>query len=132
VSFDNDVLAIGSKSYTEAPTAVLLYPTACTPTGVGEPVPVPGQLQLRAQPNPFNPAVTLRFTVPQLVDGALSVYDARGRLVSTLARGPFSAGDHAFQWYGRDDAGRMMASGSYLVRLRAGDWSESRGVTLLK
>jgi len=132
VSFDNNVLAIGSKSYTEAPTAVLLYPTVCVSTGVGEPVPAPGRLQLRAQPNPFNPAVTLRFTVPQLVDGELSVYDARGRLVSTLARGPFSAGDHAFQWYGRDDAGRMVASGSYLVRLRAGDWSEARGVTLLK
>lgn len=35
-------------------------------------------------------------------------------------------------WNGRDDSGRLSASGVYLVRMRAGDFEQTRKVQLLK
>jgi flagellar hook assembly protein FlgD len=48
----------------------------------------------------------------------LAVYDLRGRLVCTLVEAFQRMGEHGVIWDGRDDAGRSLASGSYLVRLR--------------
>jgi len=38
-----------------------------------------------------------------------------------LVAGFAPAGDHAATWDGRDDAGRPVASGTYLLRLRVGE-----------
>jgi flagellar hook assembly protein FlgD len=43
------------------------------------------------------------------------VFDLGGRLVRTLHRGPLAAGPHAFEWNGRDQAGRRAAAGVYFV-----------------
>jgi len=45
-------------------------------------------------PNPFNPTTTLSFVLPQAARVNLAVYDARGRLVSTLVDGWRQAGAH--------------------------------------
>ncbi len=70
-----------------------------------------------AHPNPFNPEVSVAFTVGRAGPVQLVVYDAAGRRVATLADRPFTAGPHAVSWDGRDDAGRSAASGTYVVRL---------------
>jgi hypothetical protein len=52
--------------------------------------------------------------------------------VRTLVDGPFVAGSHEALWDGRDDAGRGVASGVYLMQLRGSDFTESRAATLLR
>ncbi len=42
------------------------------------------------------------------------------------------AGYHTRTWDGRDDSGRMVGSGLYLYRLKAGDFTQVRKMTLLK
>ena len=84
-------------------------------------------------PNPFNPATTIAFSLaePEAVD--LAVYDLTGRLVRVLLAGEsMTAGEHAAVWTGRDDRGRDLAAGVYLVRLKAGDFSAVRRLTLIK
>lgn len=72
--------------------------------------------RLQVAPNPFNPQTAVNFNLP--ADGRITidVYDAAGRKVRRLSDSIRTAGQHSVQWNGRDDAGRSMASGLYLIR----------------
>jgi hypothetical protein len=48
---------------------------------------------------------------------SVAVYDVRGRLVRQLESGPFYGGIRSLTWDGRDDNGREVSQGIYLVRL---------------
>jgi flagellar hook assembly protein FlgD len=62
----------------------------------------------------------------------LRVYDARGRLVTTLLDSAMPAGTHDVTWAGRNQAGQPAASGVYFYKLEAGGLSLSRRMVLLK
>jgi flagellar basal-body rod modification protein FlgD len=64
--------------------------------------------------------------------GVLRVYDARGRLVSTVAEGPLTSGDHKFEWDGRDIRGQKVPSGVYFIRFEGENKSLSKKVVLLR
>jgi flagellar hook assembly protein FlgD len=88
-------------------------------------------------PNPFNPLTRIEYEVPAReggspVDVELSVFDAQGRLVRTLARGPHAPGRHVVTWDGRDGSGRSVATGIYLARLSAGGARVTHKLTLLR
>ncbi len=89
-------------------------------------------LRLAACPNPFNPAVTLSFTLAEPCAVNLGVYDLRGRHLATLASGPLTDGPHSIVWRGLDAAGRSLASGAYLLRLDAGGQTYRHTVTLIR
>ncbi|MBD3221605.1 hypothetical protein GF314_10220 [bacterium] len=83
-------------------------------------------------PNPFNPSTTLAFRIEESGRVRLGVFDVRGRLVRSLVDGQLPVGDHAIAWHGRNDAGELVSSGTYFVRLMAPDRSETRTITLVK
>ena len=83
-------------------------------------------------PNPFNPSTRIVFSLPQASSVSLAVYGLDGRLVRVLANGDWAAGRHEAVWDGRDDAGRAVASGSYVCRLQAAGQVQSRKLTLTK
>lgn len=72
------------------------------------------------RPNPFAGAASLSFSLATESEATLAVYDLRGARVRTLATGRQAAGEHAVRWDGRDEGGRAVAPGVYLVRLDAG------------
>ncbi len=97
------------------------------------PLPAADGLRLAAAPNPFNPATQLSFTLARTSVVELAIFDARGRRVRALAAGEtFAAGRHDLRWDGCDAAGRAVAAGAYLARLRAGDEVEIQKLTLAK
>ena len=85
-----------------------------------------------AAPNPFNPATSIGFTLdrPGLV--ALDVFGLDGRKVRSLVSGVITAGYHDVVWRGRDDAGRVLPSGAYVVRLQGGGGVAGAKVLLLQ
>lgn len=85
-----------------------------------------------AAPNPFNPATRMRFDLDRGERVTLAVYDITGRRIATLVDGYRPAGRHTVRWSGRDDGGRAVASGTYLMRLRVGDGLQIRRVTLVR
>jgi hypothetical protein len=89
-------------------------------------------LEVTASPNPFNPHTTIYFDLPAAANVDLVVYDLAGRRVKTLATGFLPAGQHRAPWNGRDESGRLVASGTYVCRLRAGNHVESERIMLLK
>jgi subtilisin family serine protease len=79
--------------------------------------PVPGDLDLHAAPNPFNPTTEIRFVLPRAGRAVVRVYDLRGALVQELNAGEQPAGPLSVTWRGRDRSGRAVPSGAYLYRL---------------
>jgi ligand-binding sensor domain-containing protein len=78
-------------------------------------------------PNPFNPSTNISFNLPAKSFVSLKVYDLLGREVAALAAQTMSAGTHALQW----NAGKM-PSGVYFYRLKAGTFTQTKKLVLLK
>ncbi len=104
------------------------------PTTSGLPTDVPhGVAQLLdPAPNPFNPSTSIRLVLPVAGPVLLDVYDAAGRRVRELLDETLDPGQHVVTWDGRDDAGRALGSGLYVLRMRAGGASDSRRLLLVK
>jgi hypothetical protein len=83
-------------------------------------------------PNPFAAQTTISYQLEERGAATLEVFDLLGRRVRVLAEGEQSAGSHTIAWDGRDAAGRPVANGVYLVRLRTGDASATRRVSVLR
>jgi flagellar hook capping protein FlgD len=87
---------------------------------------------LQNRPNPFNPQTTIQYSIGREGWATLAVYNSLGRCVRTLVARAAVPGAYAVQWNGRDDSGRLLASGPYLYRLTVGDVEETRRMLLLK
>ncbi len=83
-------------------------------------------------PNPFNPNTTVRFQVPKTSDVAVKIYDMLGQEVRTLFAGVTQRGTYTVNWDGLSDAGVQMSSGSYIYRMTAGEFVQSKKMILLK
>ena len=83
-------------------------------------------------PNPFNPETTIRYDVARTGIVRLSVYALTGQLVRILVDTEHPTGSYAVTWDGTDDTGRDVASGLYLCRMEAGQFSAVRKLVLVK
>ena len=83
-------------------------------------------------PNPFNPATTIQYSLPQAGPVSLKVYDMAGQVVRHLVAQDQVAGSHQVVWDGMDASGAPTANGVYLYELRAGEYRALRKMLLLK
>jgi hypothetical protein len=106
----------------------------CPPIGIHDVRPQsPPRLQVRApRPNPFLERTTIPFYLPRGGEVSVGIYDVMGRRVRVLEPGWHTAGDHALEWDGRDDAGRRVPSGAYVARIRAGGEELTRTLLLIR
>ena len=88
---------------------------------------IPQTLSLTVHPNPFNSSARIGFDLPKGGPIKLEVFDETGRRVRTLMHGPQEAGHHEAAF---DEDG--LASGTYFVRLRAGNLTRSQKMVLVK
>lgn len=75
-------------------------------------------LRLTGAPNPFNPQVVLSWRQARAGEVRLTIHDARGRRVRTLASGGAPAGEVQLVWDGADARQRRLPAGVYLARLQ--------------
>ncbi len=68
-------------------------------------------------PNPFNPNTTIRYSLPEKTYVRLKVFDTLGRQVRVLFDGEQLQGEQQTFWNGRDNSGRLVASGVYFYRI---------------
>jgi len=83
-------------------------------------------------PNPFNSSTTIDFSLAELEDVQLAIYNLVGQEIVTLVDGRREAGTHALRWDGRDDEGRELTSGVYFYRLLAGEQVEMQKLILVQ
>lgn len=99
-----------------------------TTTAVEDVLSVPTEFALQQNyPNPFNPSTTIRFNIPTQSHVSLKIYDIMGREVTTLVNEELASGTHEFQFNASH-----LASGMYIARLQAGNFSAVNKMTLLK
>lgn len=78
-------------------------------------------------PNPFNPTTRINCSLSKPYQVTLKIFDAAGRLVSTLINETLSEGEYNKVWDGHN-----MHSGLYFYQLTAGNISETKKMILLK
>ena len=78
-------------------------------------------------PNPFNPVITIRFTIPMSGQYAIHIYSVTGRLIKTLFDNHFSAGHYAVKW---DASG--LASGVYWLKMESVNHIQVNKITLVQ
>ena len=78
-------------------------------------------------PNPFNPETVIRFEVPERRHTRLDVFDVLGRVVETLVDETLSPGTYRAVFKADD-----LPSGVYFYRLKAGAFTETRSMVLLR
>ncbi len=134
VTGEGGMVTVLSRYATTGPQAMVrFHPVPCGLTAAPDPdLPPVSPLQLTAAPNPFNPRVDFSFSTPQAGRAELAVFDLRGRRIAIIHEGYLAAGPQRFQWNGRNDGGRPVASGGYVARLEAGGVAVSRPVTLVR
>jgi subtilisin family serine protease len=79
-------------------------------------------------PNPFNPVTNIGFELPQASEVTLKVYDMLGREVAALMTNTrMSTGAHTVAFEASE-----LPSGIYLYQLEAGEWSQTKKMSLIK
>jgi flagellar hook assembly protein FlgD len=76
-------------------------------------------LGLSLGPNPVRARATISFSLPTASHTSLKVYSVRGQVLRTLIDCRVDQGTRSMVWDGRDNEGRRVAPGLYVVRLRS-------------
>jgi hypothetical protein len=92
---------------------------------------------LQNYPNPFNPETWIPFKVSKTADVTIKIYNISGQLVRSLNLGQLEPGSYltkerAAYWNGRSDNGEKVASGIYLYYIKAGSFSSTKKMVVLK
>ncbi|MEE9170459.1 MAG: FlgD immunoglobulin-like domain containing protein [bacterium] len=83
-------------------------------------------------PNPFNPTTEIQVEIPMAGRVEISIYDILGRSIRVLKSDKLASGIHSFHWDGANNAGKRVASGFYLYKVKLGQYHAIRKMLLLK
>lgn len=112
--------------YANVPDSVLLPVEPVIPG-------VPREFSLRQNyPNPFNPETTIEFETPRRENVSLVIYNIIGQRVKTLANEVYQPGSYRLKWDGRNEQGERVASGIYILHLKAGSFVKNQRMVLLR
>jgi hypothetical protein len=100
-----------------------------TSTGVAEGKNIqPLEFSLRQNyPNPFNPSTSIQYSVAGNQNVTLKVFDVLGREIATLVNEQKAPGTYRVQF-----DGNKLGSGMYFYTLRAGSFTETKQMMLVK
>lgn len=78
-------------------------------------------------PNPFNPSTKIKFSIQSFGNVSLTVFDISGRLIQNLVNETKQPGNYEVEFNGAH-----LSSGTYLYKLQAGEYIETKRMTLIK
>jgi len=113
-----------SSEYTEIVSAILL--------SIDEDL-IPDDFALYQNfPNPFNPVTTIRFDIPEQSHVLIQIFDVQGRKVNTIINETINPGKQHALWDATNDIGEPVSAGMYFYLIKAGDYTKTRKMILLK
>ncbi|MCK4857382.1 MAG: T9SS type A sorting domain-containing protein, partial [candidate division Zixibacteria bacterium] len=83
-------------------------------------------------PNPFNPSTVVEYSLKRSANVSFEVYNVLGQKVRHYDLGRQMYGSHRLTWDGYDNNGKLVSSGVYFYRLKAGDYTETKKMLLLR
>ncbi|HEY6170706.1 MAG TPA: T9SS type A sorting domain-containing protein [Candidatus Kapabacteria bacterium] len=87
----------------------------------------PQPVALSIYPNPTNEDINISYNVPEEGNIHIEIYDVLGSKISTILSEVQNAGEHSIRY-----SSRMLASGSYLIRLQYGSIVKTMKVVVSK
>jgi hypothetical protein len=93
---------------------------------------LPTEFASAVYPNPFNPSTTVSYDLPADAQVSIVIYDAIGQEIRQLVNNAHSIGRYSVQWDARDNLGRSVGSGVYIAKIKAGQFSATQKMLLLK
>ncbi|MCD4827881.1 MAG: T9SS type A sorting domain-containing protein [Candidatus Cloacimonetes bacterium] len=97
------------------------------PVSVNDDTYTPGETLLQVWPNPVRESCRIAFSPASGSGAEAAVFNVRGQMVRQL-----QLDDGRGRWDGRDSLGRLCPSGVYLVRVKTGESSAAKRLTLLR
>jgi len=82
---------------------------------------------LQNYPNPFNPSTTIEFSIPEKGNVVLKIFDILGNEITTLINEDKTAGSHSVVF-----GANNLPTGIYFYKIRAGNYTATRKLILLK
>ena len=115
-------------------TNTFFGPIAITVPGEGEYTPaIPLATGISSlYPNPFNPDLTISYSVKTSLPVKIDIVNMRGQIIQTLVNENKEAGVYRQNWNGTGSDGRLCSSGVYFVRMQAGGEEYYAKAILLK
>jgi len=93
---------------------------------------LPKNFSLRQNyPNPFNPSTQIQFSIKKHSFVSLKIYDILGNEIKTLVSKELDAGVYNYK-FNISNSNKGITSGVYFYRLRAGNFSDTKKMILLK
>lgn len=106
----------------------LVFGPKYMPVGIEDDDALPQAFELSQNyPNPFNPSTTVRFAIPEAARVSIELYTVLGHKISTVLDQQMTPGWHSINIDGSD-----LASGIYLYRIHANDFSDVKKMILMK
>lgn len=60
------------------------------------------------------------------------IYDSKGNKVKTIFNEDKAPNSYTYDWYGKDDSGKKLGSGIYMVYMKAGGYEETKKIAIIK
>lgn len=92
---------------------------------------------LQNYPNPFNPDTWIPYQLKEASEVEIRIYESTGRIVKTLnigykEPGYYESRERAAYWDGRNEYGERVASGVYFYNIKAGKFTSTRKMVILR
>jgi hypothetical protein len=90
---------------------------------------VPSEFALKSNyPNPVETSTTIEYELTEARSVTMEVYNTLGQKVATLVDEKQEAGSYTVNW----EAGNQVSSGVYFYRIEAGDFTETKRITVVR
>jgi hypothetical protein len=83
-------------------------------------------------PNPVTGFAQIAYAVPEPMPVRLRIYDPTGRSVADLVASPHQPGTYQLVWDGKDDSGKPVGAGVYLMCLDNGKQTHTRSLVVVR
>jgi hypothetical protein len=91
-----------------------------------------GYVLLQNYPNPFNPYTQIKYDIPKNSHVTLKIFNIAGQEIVTLVDEAHVAGYYTTTWNGCDTQGSEVSAGIYFCSMKAGEFTQTRKMVLLK
>ncbi len=87
-------------------------------------------------PNPFNPVTNIAYSIKDVGNVTIDVYNLKGQLVKSLVNEVKETGDYTVIWNGRNNTNKSVSSGVYFYKMvsdsNVGRYTSTKKMILLK
>lgn len=83
-------------------------------------------------PNPFNPATSIKYQLPEDGEVIIRVFNMLGKYITTLEKSRKQAGFYSVKWDGCNYSGENVSSGVYLIEFKMNNFYKTIKTSLIK